>query len=637
MRRRLFFYLIITCIIFTVQFAFCEDIHFLFGEKTSKYHIENVRRSADFYGLSIYETVVQEGKQAKCIVLPDYSNEIGAIVVSADIVEYLDKNKILKYILDSYDKEIPILISGVSSLTPLRAVSALPSNIIGDVVEVAVEGDRHSVFTFNNNREITRELAGMSVELDNGYIKSFHAIQVNMNGFDTSHAMECVISQGELSFFLLLNSNNRKFFIHSDLVVSHEDIDDDFFRNTKMFIEISPIMMFLRYALKDKCWHTIHDMANLTIDDPWLIEPYGHFSYFEVLNEMNAVGFHTTIAFVPWNYDRSRNNVVELIRENPEYFSICIHGNNHTHREFGKFESDVQTKGDNSGVDEKYQRLLIQALARMDKFKELTGLDYDKVMVFPHGIAPTSVLALLHRNNFLSTFNAKHIPYGVDIDYGATENLRMYTTNTENIASFTRYHVSSKTLFEQMEVKVAVDLFLDNPIIFYTHHDFFEGNESAFNAIASFVNDLQPSIKWYGLGDISTLSYILKLRNDNEYDVAAFTDEIVFHNPYDYHIILNVSRSKSAQKEFKGVHVDEQEHRFDINDSNIELAVRVEPKQTRSISINYYSPVDFQEVSLARKNIRINIIRLLSDFRDIILSKEWLNRFGGNRDYGYDS
>ena len=44
--------------------------------------------------------------------------------------------------------------------------------------------------------------------------------------------------------------------------------------------------------------------------------------------------FHTTIAFVPWNYDRSSPEVVSLFLENPEHFSIAIHGNNHDHEEF---------------------------------------------------------------------------------------------------------------------------------------------------------------------------------------------------------------------------------------------------------------------------------------------------------------
>jgi hypothetical protein len=64
-----------------------------------------------------------------------------------------------------------------------------------------------------------------------------------------------------------------------------------------------PILMFLRYAGGPCCWHQDSDYANLTIDDPWLTKRYGHLSYEGLLAEMKEVRFHTTIAFIPWNYD----------------------------------------------------------------------------------------------------------------------------------------------------------------------------------------------------------------------------------------------------------------------------------------------------------------------------------------------
>ena len=52
-------------------------------------------------------------------------------------------------------------------------------------------------------------------------------------------------------------------------------------------------------------WHSPGHYANLTIDDPWFAESYGHLTYNGLLGEMEKANFHTTIAFIPWNYDRS--------------------------------------------------------------------------------------------------------------------------------------------------------------------------------------------------------------------------------------------------------------------------------------------------------------------------------------------
>jgi hypothetical protein len=47
--------------------------------------------------------------------------------------------------------------------------------------------------------------------------------------------------------------------------------------------------------------------------------------------------FHTTIAFIAWNFDRSESDVVTRFRKHPERFSIRLHGNDHAHREFGDY------------------------------------------------------------------------------------------------------------------------------------------------------------------------------------------------------------------------------------------------------------------------------------------------------------
>jgi len=93
-----------------------------------------------------------------------------------------------------------------------------------------------------------------------------------------------------------------------------------------------------------------------------LIEPYGHLSYKKLLDAMRESNFHTTIAFIPWNFDRSRREVVDLLRDSQTRISFCIHGNNHDHEEFA----------DSKPLDTQEANIR-QAIARMEMFKELTG------------------------------------------------------------------------------------------------------------------------------------------------------------------------------------------------------------------------------------------------------------------------
>ena len=114
-----------------------------------------------------------------------------------------------------------------------------------------------------------------------------------------------------------------------------------------------------------------------------------------------SITFIPTIAFIPWNYDRSEQPVVALFRGHPERFSICIHGDNHDHKEFDDYESKSLSP---------QIAALGQSLARMDKFQALTGIPYDKVFVFPHNIGSERILEQLKTYNFDATVNSLSVP-----------------------------------------------------------------------------------------------------------------------------------------------------------------------------------------------------------------------------------
>ena len=103
---------------------------------------------------------------------------------------------------------------------------------------------------------------------------------------------------------------------------------------TNSLLKIMPILMFLKYSFGDRCWHGINDYANLTIDDPWLREPYGYLSFADLCREAKKNRFHVTIGFIPYNYQKSHNDAIEIFRQCQDNLSIALHGNNHDFSEF---------------------------------------------------------------------------------------------------------------------------------------------------------------------------------------------------------------------------------------------------------------------------------------------------------------
>ena len=283
------------------------------------------------------------------------------------------------------------------------------------------------------------------------------------------------------------------------------------------FAEIAPAMIFTKYCAGDRGWHAPHHYANLTIDDPWLREPYGHLNYTNLLKEMEKHNFHTTIAFIPWNYDRSEARAVAVFRSHPERFSICVHGDNHDHKEFDDMESkslSVQTAA------------IKQSLARMEKFQKLTGIPYDNVFVFPHNIGSDSILKELKKYNFAATVNSLNVPMDRTRPASLLFPLRPVTLSFGDFPSISRYSAS----MPNPDLFIGINDFLDNPALFYGHHDLFTSGLDAFDGVADEVNKLEPDTRWRGLGEIARNLYLVRLRDDSNYDVLAFSSSLDLNN-----------------------------------------------------------------------------------------------------------
>jgi len=82
-------------------------------------------------------------------------------------------------------------------------------------------------------------------------------------------------------------------------------------------------------------WHNDTPNACFIVDDPLLKRRYGFLDYRKLLEVMERKRFSTSIAFIPWNYRRSNRRITKLLAAHPRKYSLCVHGCEHTAREFG--------------------------------------------------------------------------------------------------------------------------------------------------------------------------------------------------------------------------------------------------------------------------------------------------------------
>jgi hypothetical protein len=465
---------------------------------------------------------------------------------------------------------------------------------------------------FSPFKEITRELGGQKFPLavtDYNGVHYFDFVSDDNNEVQVLAYLARDSASLVLPTFVRTASEGIEFFLSSK--IEHSNFSDGMAwrYHRERFFELAPFLMFLRHALGERCWHRISDDANFCIDDPWLTEPYGHLSYLGLLQEMKKETFHTTIAYIPWNWGRDEPEVVSLFQAHADKFSLCLHGNNHDHWEFGparslqKHEEDIQ-----------------QALARIEKFKTLTGLSYDRVMVFPHAIAPEKTIGLLKKYNFLATVNTSYLPYGAKPPDDPIYFLSTVITAYENFPSFRRFPLNFSA------GDIAREMFLDNPVIFYTHHDVFEKGIGAFTHTAKQVNTIQPGVKWRSLGDIARSSCLYKLRDDSNYEVLAFTNHFVLENKQPREVTYFVLKEESFAVPIQQLKVNNQHLSYNKKGRYLEFSLNIPPEEIRRVEIEYENDLDMSAVDISVNEWRVIWARNLSDFRDMVLSKNFAGR-----------
>ena len=141
---------------------------------------------------------------------------------------------------------------------------------------------------------------------------------------------------------------------------------------------------------------------------------------------------------------------------------------------------------------------------------------------------------LLKKYNYWSTANSENVPLGSDEPGDPLFVLRPQTTSFGNFLSIKRQSAEIPV----SSVRMAINAFLENPLLFYVHQEFFGNGIGAFNSIADQVNRIAPDTQWRNLGEISRHSYLMRLRQDGDYDVLALSANLVFTNPNDRAVTL---------------------------------------------------------------------------------------------------
>ncbi|MGC2819382.1 MAG: hypothetical protein WA198_06840 [Candidatus Sulfotelmatobacter sp.] len=560
--------------------------------------------ASQFYGLDL--RVVTAGESADQILASIRRSETVAVAIEAGALANLDQKAVVRALHRTGGSNVPLLILDIAPETNPALLKAWSGDVLVSVQPLSAAGPMH--YLVGSLSGVTDQLTGLEIPSPGDDAFYFAGA--------ASSRIKAVISLHNgtqlAPVFLEAEVNQQRIFLLCKKRSPQLETERNAENTETAFAEVAPEMIFAKYGAGERGWHALHHDANLTIDDPWLREPYGHLDYNKLLTEMESHNFHTTIAFIPWNYDRSEQQVVALFRDHPERFSICVHGDNHDHKEFDDYESKSLSL---------QIAALRQSLARMDKFQALTGIPYDKVFVFPHNIGSERILEQLKSYNFDATVNSLSVPMDRTRPASSLFTLRPVTLFFGDFPSIARYGA----VMPKPASFIAINEFLDNPIFFYGHQELFANGIGAFDRVADDVNRIEPDTRWRSLGEMAGHLYLVRLRDDANYDVLAFSSSLDLGNTSGRNSIFYIQKPESDSAAIASVSVESQPVPFQFYGGALHLSVAIPAGESRKVLIRYKNDLDLASVSISKSSPRVYLLRMISDFRDITLSRY---RFG---------
>ena len=424
-----------------------------------------------------------------------------------------------------------------------------------------------------------------------------------------------IISHGDGWTFLKLEYNGVPVFLSTSRQII--DIDAELtsqnFDVREHFLSAVPVVLYIKWAFAETCWNAPEINACLIIDDPVLKRTHGFVDFNELLSLMKRHKFSTNIAFIPWNWRRSAPEVVRLFRENPGYYSLSVHGCDHTRAEFG------------SSSKQRIYWKTQQATERMDRHESMTGIHHDPVMVFPQGIFSKAAMSALKHTDLIAAVNN-------DVVTADPHSRAITISDVWDVAVmgypfplFTRRYP-----WEGIE-NFAFDALLGKPAIAVIHHDYCSDHCASLVNFIQGLNALQCAPTWRSLGDVVRRSCRQREVSPGNMEVEMYGTELRIENRSEQPKHFVIRRRESEPSAIQRICTDSQEIAWKPVNGHIDFEIALNPGENGLIKIRCH---DVVEKGYKRDNLlyrlKATLRRYLCEVRDnyIVPTR---SRFAGAR------
>ncbi len=411
---------------------------------------------------------------------------------------------------------------------------------------------------------------------------------------------EVMIQAGGRPFLVRMQKGQAKVFFSGSSELA--DLDEGVSREShpsSWFSKLLPLLMFLRGALGNRVWHNDRPQACFIVDDPLLTGRYGFLNHKSLLERMNKGRFSACIAFIPWNYRRSSNQVAALISSQYNLPYLCIHGCDHTEGEFASIDGDA--------LRGKAQL----ALERMRTHEQVSGVSFDDVMVFPQGLFSVEAMTALEATGYLAAVNSHVFPSTTGKGILLRDLLEAAVTVYSDMPLFGRRYPDDVAGF-------AFDLFMGKPALAVEHHSYFRNGYEPLEAFVEQLNSLDGRLQWESLGTICSGAHLIRADGDSALWIRFYTNRFSFQNTDTQSKRCTFVRRQKSPGKATCVTVDGLSWSAEQVDGHVEIRKSLDPGQVVEIYVSDGTDNLFNTVwkPTSIHNAKVFVRRLLCEFRD---------------------
>ena len=261
--------------------------------------------------------------------------------------------------------------------------------------------------------------------------------------------------------------------------------------NEATFPLLLPWMQFLREVTGVDRWRSSLK-ACFMFDDPNLHgSSYGYIRFAQVAAWAREHRYHVSFATVPRDAWFASSRAAGIFRENAEFLSLLIHGNDHVWQEFNQNHDD-----------DARMAMLAQALQRSRRLEASTGLEVCRVMAPPHGLCRDRVMRGMARLGFeAASISNGSIRVGtIEVDGPKIVGSRPAEI-IEGLPILSRFQFAADSY-----QKILLAAYLGQPIIPTGHHQDVADGLGILRDLADQINGL-GSVSWMRMSEIARSHY----------------------------------------------------------------------------------------------------------------------------------